>query len=416
MPATSGMTPRNVPSMPTTTSTAATRIVIPRGACWRTDYRPLTSEPTMSTIGDAARAAQATMRSSIHDTTVRWMSGGNPIWRTRSSICPVGRRTSASPMTVSTTASTTVTIRGGLGLMREVYERRSSQAGLDEQYLGTLGAAVELDALHAADLGRAAGLEPARVGAVGPQIGRAVDHERVSAEAGAQPDVPVAAGIEQPAVHHRVLVHRHRVAQLRRTGRAETGRRHDQRPDTSSSVLLAEAVLFDARRQVQPGGHDPHLDEAHRLRLRVVAFGMLHPGTERGTLYGAGWQDAAVAHRIEVLECSLGNIGDAFDVAMGVHGPDGAGFEAVVVEHAQVAEAHVCRVAVAVEAEMPAGSEPAAVGGIDGVGRTELDHRRQVGPQGSSPSGTRSAWAAPLASSTLTTSHPLGAPYAATFG
>jgi hypothetical protein len=88
---------------------------------------------------------------------------------------------------------------------------------------------------------------------------------------------------------------------------------------------------------------------------------MLHPRSQRGPLQRPGRQDAAVATAVGVLEGPFGDVGDAFDVAMRMHRPGGAGDQAIIVEHAQIPEPGVLRVVVVVEAEMPIGREPAAL-------------------------------------------------------
>src|SRR4029450_12312487 len=60
--------------------------------------------------------------------------------------------------------------------------------------------------------------------------------------------------------------------------------------------------------------------------------------------------------------------------AMRVQGPDGAGDEPVIVEYAKRAEAHVSRVVVHIEREVPPGMEPAARRLVDLRVATNLDH------------------------------------------
>jgi hypothetical protein len=63
---------------------------------------------------------------------------------------------------------------------------------------------------------------------------------------------------------------------------------------------------------------------------------------------------------VGVLEQALGDVGDALDIAMRMHLPDGARDQPIIIEHPQVTEPGVLRVGLGVEAEMPVGAEPAA--------------------------------------------------------
>ena len=119
---------------------------------------------------------------------------------------------------------------------------------------------------------------------------------------------------------------------------------------------------------------DPHLDEAHRLRLAVVALRVLHPRAERRALDGTRREDPAVAAAVGVLERPFGDVCDALDVAVWVHRPDGARDQAVVVEDAEVAEPRVRRVHVVVEAEVPVRAEPAPLDVMERIRLADRDH------------------------------------------
>ena len=120
--------------------------------------------------------------------------------------------------------------------------------------------------------------------------------------------------------------------------------------------------MLDRGLETALAGDDPHLDEAHRLCLAVIAFRMLHARAEGCSLDRARWQDPAVAEAVGVFEAALGDVGDPLDVAVGMHRPDGTRHQAVVVEDAQVPEPCVLRIDVIVEAEMPVRTEPATLG------------------------------------------------------
>ena len=75
-----------------------------------------------------------------------------------------------------------------------------------------------------------------------------------------------------------------------------------------------------------------------------------------------------------MAERALDDVGQALDVPVRMQRPDGAGLQAVVVEDAHRAERVVLWVLVSVEAEVPAGAEPAAVDVVDVGVAPDLDH------------------------------------------
>src|SRR5712691_7034496 len=95
---------------------------------------------------------------------------------------------------------------------------------------------------------------------------------------------------------------------------------------------------------------------------------------ERHPLDPSGLEPAVLAEGVRVLERALDDVGDALDVGVRVHRPVGARDEAVVVEHPERPDAHLARVAVSVEGEVPSGGEPAALLGVDLGVATDLQH------------------------------------------
>jgi hypothetical protein len=93
----------------------------------------------------------------------------------------------------------------------------------------------------------------------------------------------------------------------------------------------------------------------------VVALGVLGAPPEPHPLHPARLEHPAVAQAVGVLEVPGHDVGDPLDVAVGMHRPDRARDERVMIEDPQGADPHVVRVSVLVEAEVPAGPEPAAV-------------------------------------------------------
>ncbi len=166
----------------------------------------------------------------------------------------------------------------------------------------------------------------------------------------------------------------------------------DHAQERVGPVVLREHPLFDAGRQPMLARHDPHLDEPHRLRLAGVLLAVPGAGPERHPLDRAGRQrTGGAAHVVLVAEEPLDDVGEALDVAMRMHRPDGARHEAVVIEDSQRPEPDVVGIDVGVERVVPAGSEPLAVDVADLIVAPDRDrhgdHRTRGGrnaePQGS---------------------------------
>src|SRR5207237_8208997 len=88
---------------------------------------------------------------------------------------------------------------------------------------------------------------------------------------------------------------------------------------------------------------------------------MLCAGPERHQLNSPRLEDPVLAQAVSMPESPLPDIGDPLYVGVWVHRPDCSRGEAVMVEHPERANAHLLGISVAIEAEMPAGLEPAAV-------------------------------------------------------
>src|SRR6202047_4337482 len=102
---------------------------------------------------------------------------------------------------------------------------------------------------------------------------------------------------------------------------------------------------------------------------------MLRAGAERHQLHITGMEGAIVAEAVGMAEGAFPHIGDAFDVGVRVHRPDRTGSEAIVVEDAQRPDAHLSRIAITIEGEMPAGNKPAALFLVDLAVAADLQHR-----------------------------------------
>ena len=235
---------------------------------------------------------------------------------------------------------------------------RSSRGDVDEDDLGRPSRA-EVERLRSVDLHGVA-----RRQRLVADRERALDQVQVAAAILAEGVRDLGAGGKGRDVDRRVLMDLHDVAALWPD--------HPQEP--VGPVLPGELALLQARFQRGRVGQDPELEEPHRLGRRAVPLRMQRARAERHALDATGLELAAVAHRVGVLERALDDVGQAFDVGVRVHRPVGAGDEAVVVEDAERSDAALHRVAVAVEREVPARLEPAALGRVDVGVPPDLEH------------------------------------------
>lgn len=68
------------------------------------------------------------------------------------------------------------------------------------------------------------------------------------------------------------------------------------------------------------------------------------------------------------------DVGDAFDVGMGMHSPGGAPDETIVIEDAQRADSQLIWIAIGFEGEVPASREPAVFLFVDLAVTPDLEH------------------------------------------
>jgi hypothetical protein len=94
---------------------------------------------------------------------------------------------------------------------------------------------------------------------------------------------------------------------------------------------------------------------------------------ERHRLRGARPEPAVVPERVGMEELAADDVGQRLDVLVRMERPFAAGDDPVVIEHTQRANAHLVRVTIAVEREVPPGVEPAALLVPDRVGFTDDD-------------------------------------------
>jgi Arc/MetJ family transcription regulator len=115
----------------------------------------------------------------------------------------------------------------------------------------------------------------------------------------------------------------------------------------------------------------------------VVELAVQHAGAGAHALHVAGQDDAgvcaagrAVAHAVLVRQRAVEHITDDLHVAMAVRAEAGARRDAVVVDDAQVAHAHVARVVVVGEREAVETLQPAVVGITAVGGLAQRQHRQ----------------------------------------
>src|SRR5262245_15614649 len=163
--------------------------------------------------------------------------------------------------------------------------------------------------------------------------------------------------------------------------------------EPAAQLRRLEVRLLVAGCQARALGQDPDLEEVHALGLRGVVLAVLDPRARAHALHVAGADHRAVAEAVAVLERALEDVGHDLHVAVAVRAEALPGLDAVLVDHAQRAEAHVARVVIVGEGEGVPALEP-AVARVPALGAlAQPDHgaclslRRQgSGPRGGSRS------------------------------
>jgi hypothetical protein len=112
----------------------------------------------------------------------------------------------------------------------------------------------------------------------------------------------------------------------------------------------------------------------HALLVGSVVLAVRHPGARAHPLHVAGTDHRAVAERIAVREAALEHVADDLHVAMAVGAESLPGLDAILVDHAQRAEAHVIGIVVAGEGEAVEGVEPAMLRMAALLAAADLDH------------------------------------------
>src|SRR6185312_6845009 len=135
-----------------------------------------------------------------------------------------------------------------------------------------------------------------------------------------------------------------------------------------------KALLLIAGLQPILPRQQPDLQEMDRLRLRGIELAVADAGAGTHALHLARPDHRAGADAVLVLERALENIGDDLHVAMAMRVETGAGLDAILVDDAQRAEAHMARIVIVAERKTVPAGEPAETGKAALFGGPEGDH------------------------------------------
>src|SRR3954471_2288511 len=158
--------------------------------------------------------------------------------------------------------------------------------------------------------------------------------------------------VEEPRIQARVLVDRHRAVGTVR------GRNQAQ---PAALVRGREMLLLVGRRDAALRGLDPDLQEMRDALLVLVELAVGHAAAGAHALHVAGNDHRARAHRVLVRERAVEHVADDLHVAVPVGAEALAGVDAILVDHAQRAVAHVLRILVAGEGERVERAQPAVI-------------------------------------------------------
>lgn len=114
-------------------------------------------------------------------------------------------------------------------------------------------------------------------------------------------------------------------------------------------------------------GFDPDLEEVNFLVAGGIELRVGDAEAGAHELDLAGLELAAISHAVFVSECAGDDIAEDFHVAVGVCGKSATGCDAVLIDDAEAAEAHVGGIVVVGEAEAEPAVEPAVIG-VSAVG------------------------------------------------
>src|SRR5690348_5106196 len=161
------------------------------------------------------------------------------------------------------------------------------------------------------------------------------------------------AAVEKTRVETRVLVQAYRAV-------CAVGRRDKAQP--AALLLGRKVLLLVGRCQACHARLDPDLEEMRGALRIVVELAVQHPRAGAHALHVAGHNRRAVAHRVLVRQRTVEHVAHDLHVAVAVRAEAGARANAILVDHAQRAEAHVQRIVVIGKREAVEGAQPAVVG------------------------------------------------------
>ena len=116
------------------------------------------------------------------------------------------------------------------------------------------------------------------------------------------------------------------------------------------------------------------MQKVRRLPLCVVVFTVHHTGASRHALHLAGVDGLHIAHAVFVRETALQHIADNFHIPVRVGAKARAFGNAVLVNDAQIAPAHVQGVVVPRKRKAVKGLQPAVVAKTTLFGFAHLNH------------------------------------------
>src|SRR5258706_9712460 len=223
---------------------------------------------------------------------------------------------------------------------------RANGGQVEEQHFGAL-ARRELERALVG-LERVARREALAVDADGAARDMHVRHA-----AGAELVARLLRAVEQAGIDARVLVHAHRA--LGAVGRGDEAQ-------AAALVRGGEMLLLVLRRDAARLRLDPHLQEVRGAALVVVGLAVLHAASGAHALHVARHDGRTVAHRVLVRERAFEHVADDLHVSVAVRAEAGARLDAVLVDHAQRAVAHVPRVLIVGERKAVERAQPAVIG------------------------------------------------------
>ena len=110
-----------------------------------------------------------------------------------------------------------------------------------------------------------------------------------------------------------------------------------------------KVLLLVTRRDPQPVGHDPYLQEVHQFLARGIELAVGDAAARAHHLHVAGADHRAGAHRVLVFQRTLQHIGEYFHVPVRMRAEARAGLDAIVIDHQQVGETDLLWIMVAAE-------------------------------------------------------------------